>query len=89
MSFPPPPLQEDQSGGNSANYDVELYHHKDAHRDILRAGKGVVSGSGSDKEGSGRQEVSIKLKWSNPKQSVGLGEWGIHFGFVSHLFWVS
>jgi hypothetical protein len=66
------PMKEDQSGGNSANYDVELYHHKDAHRDILRAGKGVISGSGSDKEGSGRQEVSIKLKWSNPKQSVGL-----------------
>ena len=25
-------------GGSSANYDVELLHHSDMHRDILRAG---------------------------------------------------
>ena len=31
--------QEDQSGGNSANYDVKLYHSQEAHRDILRAGE--------------------------------------------------
>ena len=25
-------------GGSSANYDVELLHHSDMHRDVLRAG---------------------------------------------------
>lgn len=31
-------LQEEQAGGSSANYDVELIHSSEAHRDILRAG---------------------------------------------------
>ena len=30
--------QEEQAGGSSANYDVELIHLAEAHRDILRAG---------------------------------------------------
>ena len=30
--------QEEQAGGSSANYDVELIHLAKAHRDILRAG---------------------------------------------------
>ena len=32
-------VQEEQSGGGSINYDVELIHDADAHRDIFRAGK--------------------------------------------------
>ena len=31
-------MQEEQAGGSSANYDVELIHLAEAHRDILRAG---------------------------------------------------
>ena len=31
-------VQEEQAGGSSANYDVELIHLAEAHRDILRAG---------------------------------------------------
>jgi hypothetical protein len=31
-------LQEEQTGGSSTNYDVELIHLAEAHRDILRAG---------------------------------------------------
>ena len=33
-----PPLQEEQSGTGSANYDVELIHLSEAHRDVLRGG---------------------------------------------------
>ena len=31
-------VQEEQSGSGSANYDVELIHLSEAHRDILRGG---------------------------------------------------
>ncbi len=32
------PMKEEQAGGSSANYDVELIHLAEAHRDVLRAG---------------------------------------------------
>lgn len=35
--------QEEQVGGSSANYDVELLHHADMHRDILRAGDVTIT----------------------------------------------
>ncbi|KAL5516104.1 hypothetical protein EMCRGX_G001375 [Ephydatia muelleri] len=50
---------EEQAGGSSANYDVELIHLAEAHRDILRA---VPKREG--KEGS-----IIYLKWSTPKST--------------------
>ena len=31
-------FQEEQSGGGSHNYDVELVHLREGHRDIFRAG---------------------------------------------------
>ena len=31
--------QEEQSGCGSANYDVELIHLSEAHRDVLRGGE--------------------------------------------------
>ena len=34
-----PCVQEEQSGSGSANYDVELIHLSEAHRDILRGGR--------------------------------------------------
>ena len=34
-------LQEEQSGGGSFNYDVELIHKADAHRDIIRSGMSI------------------------------------------------
>ena len=33
-----PVSQEEQSGGGSHNYDVELIHLREGHRDIFRAG---------------------------------------------------
>lgn len=42
-------LQEEQnSGGSSANYDVELLHHKSAHEELEKTGK-VNSLFGFDK----------------------------------------
>ena len=39
VSFIGVPPQEEQTGGSSTNYDVELIHLAEAHRDILRAGE--------------------------------------------------
>ena len=36
-------VQEEQSGSGSANYDVELIHLAEAHRDILRGGTCIYS----------------------------------------------
>ena len=55
--------QEDQSGGNSINYDVELFHHSEAHRDIYRAGYGIHARP--DKAGA---KKNVTLRWSSPKQ---------------------
>uniref|UniRef100_H0VSC0 Integrator complex subunit 13 n=1 Tax=Cavia porcellus TaxID=10141 RepID=H0VSC0_CAVPO len=33
------PMKEEQHANTSANYDVELLHHKDAHVDFLKSGK--------------------------------------------------
>ena len=35
--------QEEQSGGGSFNYDVELIHKADAHRDIIRSGTSICN----------------------------------------------
>lgn len=32
-------FKEEQHANTSANYDVELLHHKDAHVDFLKSGK--------------------------------------------------
>lgn len=32
-------LKEEQHANTSANYDVELLHHKEAHVDFLKSGK--------------------------------------------------
>ena len=37
-------MKEEQAGGSSANYDVELIHLAEAHRDVLRAGQLLVRG---------------------------------------------
>lgn len=42
------PMKEEQHANTSANYDVELLHHKDAHVDCLRSGDGH-SGAAAEK----------------------------------------
>ncbi|XP_070266626.1 integrator complex subunit 13 isoform X2 [Myotis yumanensis] len=57
------PMKEEQHANTSANYDVELLHHKDAHVDFLKSGDthlGVSSREGSFKE-------TITLKWCTPR----------------------
>ncbi|XP_060240481.1 integrator complex subunit 13 isoform X8 [Meriones unguiculatus] len=55
--------QEEQHANTSANYDVELLHHKDAHVDFLRSGDSH-SGS-SSREGPFKETVT--LKWCTPR----------------------
>ncbi|XP_011402687.2 PREDICTED: protein asunder homolog isoform X2 [Amphimedon queenslandica] len=67
------PMKEEQSGGGSFNYDVELIHKADAHRDIIRSGHQLDSSGkeGNSKEtggGSGsRRSDTVMLRWSTPK----------------------
>ncbi|XP_078250380.1 integrator complex subunit 13 isoform X5 [Pogona vitticeps] len=60
--------QEEQHANTSANYDVELLHHKEAHVDFLKSGDNHMS-AGS-KEGPCKETVT--LKWCTPRtNSVG------------------
>ncbi|XP_029334266.1 integrator complex subunit 13 isoform X1 [Mus caroli] len=55
--------QEEQHANTSANYDVELLHHKDAHVDFLRSGDS--HSGGSSREGPFKETVT--LKWCTPR----------------------
>nr|XP_020653459.1 protein asunder homolog isoform X5 [Pogona vitticeps] len=55
--------QEEQHANTSANYDVELLHHKEAHVDFLKSGDNHMS-AGS-KEGPCKETVT--LKWCTPR----------------------
>ncbi|XP_041535915.1 integrator complex subunit 13 isoform X4 [Microtus oregoni] len=56
------PMKEEQHANTSANYDVELLHHKDAHVDFLRSGD---THSGGSREGPFKETVT--LKWCTPR----------------------
>uniref|UniRef100_A0A8C2N7F0 Integrator complex subunit 13 n=1 Tax=Capra hircus TaxID=9925 RepID=A0A8C2N7F0_CAPHI len=55
--------RREQHANTSANYDVELLHHKDAHVDFLKSGDNHLSGS--SREGSFKE--TITLKWCTPR----------------------
>ncbi|XP_051029266.1 integrator complex subunit 13 isoform X2 [Phodopus roborovskii] len=57
------PMKEEQHANTSANYDVELLHHKDAHADFLRSGD--THSGGSSREGPFKETVT--LKWCTPR----------------------
>nr|KAF6495326.1 integrator complex subunit 13 [Rousettus aegyptiacus] len=57
------PMKEEQHANTSANYDVELLHHKDAHVDFLKSGDTHLGGS--SREGSFKE--TITLKWCTPR----------------------
>uniref|UniRef100_A0A8C0KGI8 Integrator complex subunit 13 n=1 Tax=Canis lupus dingo TaxID=286419 RepID=A0A8C0KGI8_CANLU len=57
------PMKEEQHANTSANYDVELLHHKDAHVDFLKSGDTHIGGS--SREGSFKE--TITLKWCTPR----------------------
>ncbi|XP_073173588.1 integrator complex subunit 13 isoform X3 [Lepidochelys kempii] len=55
--------QEEQHANTSANYDVELLHHKDAHVDFLKSGDNHIGGN--SREGTFKETVT--LKWCTPR----------------------
>ncbi|XP_077026482.1 integrator complex subunit 13 isoform X4 [Tamandua tetradactyla] len=69
------PMKEEQHANTSANYDVELLHHKDAHVDFLK--------SGDTHLGSSSREATFKetitLKWCTPRTN------NIVFSSISEL----
>ncbi|KAG8438568.1 hypothetical protein GDO86_004944 [Hymenochirus boettgeri] len=56
------PMKEEQHANTSANYDVELLHHKEAHMDFMKSGDSYV---GNHKENSLKETVT--LKWCTPR----------------------
>ncbi|XP_034883917.1 integrator complex subunit 13 isoform X3 [Mirounga angustirostris] len=69
------PMKEEQHANTSANYDVELLHHKDAHVDFLKSGDTHIGGS--SREGSFKE--TITLKWCTPRTN------NIVFSSISEL----
>lgn len=60
------PMKEEQSGGGSFNYDVELVHDADAHRDIFRSGY-IPGSTGMSQGGRESDKDAVILRWSTPK----------------------
>ncbi|XP_029426171.1 integrator complex subunit 13 isoform X4 [Nannospalax galili] len=56
------PMKEEQHANTSANYDVELLHHRDAHVDFLKSGDAHLGGS---RDGPFKETVT--LKWCTPR----------------------
>ncbi|XP_075408082.1 integrator complex subunit 13 isoform X3 [Tenrec ecaudatus] len=69
------PMKEEQHANTSANYDVELLHHKDAHVDFLKSGDTHSGGSSRD----GPFKETVTLKWCTPRTN------NIVFSSVSEL----
>ncbi|XP_041113340.1 integrator complex subunit 13 isoform X2 [Polyodon spathula] len=59
-----PRKEEEQHANTSANYDVELLHHKDAHLEFIRSGELHPPGSAS-RDSSLKETVT--LKWCTPR----------------------
>ncbi|XP_029016608.1 integrator complex subunit 13 isoform X2 [Betta splendens] len=56
--------QEEQHANTSANYDVELLHHKDAHLEFIKSGDLHMAGT-STRENTLKETVT--LKWCTPR----------------------
>ncbi|XP_016349285.1 protein asunder homolog [Sinocyclocheilus anshuiensis] len=57
-------VKEEQHANTSANYDVELLHHRDAHMEFIKSGDLHMAGSTS--RDSGLKET-VTLKWCTPR----------------------
>ncbi|XP_023064802.1 integrator complex subunit 13 isoform X4 [Piliocolobus tephrosceles] len=69
------PMKEEQHANTSANYDVELLHHKDAHVDFLKSGDSHLGGGSRE----GPFKETITLKWCTPRTN------NIVFSSISEL----
>ncbi|XP_034528965.1 integrator complex subunit 13 isoform X1 [Notolabrus celidotus] len=58
------PMKEEQHANTSANYDVELLHHKDAHLEFFKSGDLHMAGSSTRENGL---KETITLKWCTPR----------------------
>uniref|UniRef100_A0A673MC38 Protein asunder homolog n=1 Tax=Sinocyclocheilus rhinocerous TaxID=307959 RepID=A0A673MC38_9TELE len=58
------PMKEEQHANTSANYDVELLHHRDAQIEFIKSGDLHMAGSTS--RDSGLKET-VTLKWCTPR----------------------
>ncbi|KAG2460125.1 integrator complex subunit 13 [Polypterus senegalus] len=58
------PMKEEQHANTSANYDVELFHHKDAHLEFIKSGD--LHPPGSNSRDSNLKET-VTLKWCTPR----------------------
>ncbi|XP_075458958.1 integrator complex subunit 13 isoform X2 [Ascaphus truei] len=58
------PMKEEQHANTSANYDVELLHHKEAHVEFSKSGDGHV-GISNSREATLKETVT--LKWCTPR----------------------
>ncbi|XP_034434685.1 integrator complex subunit 13 isoform X1 [Hippoglossus hippoglossus] len=56
--------QEEQHANTSANYDVELLHHKDAHLEFFKSGDLHMAGSSTRENGL---KETVTLKWCTPR----------------------
>ncbi|KAL3048551.1 hypothetical protein OYC64_007164 [Pagothenia borchgrevinki] len=56
--------QEEQHANTSANYDVELLHHRDAHMEFFKSGDLHMAGSSTRENGL---KETITLKWCTPR----------------------
>nr|XP_043878376.1 integrator complex subunit 13 isoform X3 [Solea senegalensis] len=63
------PMKEEQHANTSANYDVELLHHKDAHLEFFRSGDLHMAGTSTRENGL---KETVTLKWCTPRtNSIG------------------
>ncbi|KAM9823748.1 integrator complex subunit 13 [Neosynchiropus ocellatus] len=61
------PMKEEQHANTSANYDVELLHHRDAHLEFFKSGDLHMAGT-STRENSLKE--TITLKWCTPRSNI-------------------
>ncbi|KAF3859595.1 hypothetical protein F7725_021994 [Dissostichus mawsoni] len=57
-------ILEEQHANTSANYDVELLHHRDAHMEFFKSGDLHMAGSSTRENGL---KETITLKWCTPR----------------------
>ncbi|XP_071960200.1 integrator complex subunit 13-like isoform X2 [Antedon mediterranea] len=62
------PMKEEQNSSSSANYDVELLHHKDGHKEVRKNTSQSPSSSGdAGHKLLSQEENNILLKWCSPR----------------------
>ncbi|KAG7222176.1 hypothetical protein INR49_016574 [Caranx melampygus] len=75
--------QEEQHANTSANYDVELLHHRDAHLEFFKSGDLHMAGTSTRENGL---KETVTLKWCTPRTNSVGGHRQFKFLFISHYF---